>query len=169
MLPPFGLSAALTQWQFAPFVTGCAVLAAGLYGWGVIRVARKHPARPWPAWRSCAFLAGLLVIVLATQSGIGVYDDLLFYDHMIQHLMLLMVAPPLLIVGQPLTLLLHASRTPLHTWTQTVPRSRVASFVTWPVFGVVLYALSVMAALLPSPATDFGPSETPNNPELAAS
>src|SRR3984957_5280277 len=168
MLPPFGLSAALTQWQFAPFVTGCAVLAAGLYGWGVIRVARKHPARPWPAWRSCAFLAARLVIVLATQSGIGVYDDLLFYDHMIQHLMLLMVAPPLLIVGQPLTLLLHASRNPLHTWTKKVLRSRVASFVTWPVFGVVLYALSVMAAHLTSLANDFERNQTAHNAEHAA-
>ena len=99
MLPPFGLSAVLTQWQFAPIVTGFAVIAVGLYGWGVIRVARRHPARPWPAWRTCMFVAGLAVIVLATQSGIGAYDDVLFYDHMVQHLMLLMVAPPLLIAG----------------------------------------------------------------------
>jgi cytochrome c oxidase assembly factor CtaG len=168
MLPPFGLSAVVTQWQFAPVVTALAAVLTGLYGWGVIRVARKHPARPWPAWRSCAFLAGLLVIVLATQSGIGVYDDLLFYDHMIQHLMLLMVAPPLLIVGQPLTLLLHASRNPLHTWTKKVLRSRVASFVTWPVFGVVLYALSVMAAHLTSLANDFERNQTAHNAEHAA-
>ena len=43
---------------------------------------------------------------------------------MVQHLMLLMVAPPLLIAGQPLTLLLHASRNPLHTWAKRVLRSR---------------------------------------------
>jgi cytochrome c oxidase assembly factor CtaG len=121
MLPPFGLAAVLMQWQFAPIVTGCSVFAVGLYCWGVIRVARRHPARPWPAWRTGLFIAGIAVIVLATQSGIGAYDDVLFYDHMVQHLMFLMVAPPLLIAGQPLTLLLHASRNPLHTWAKRFP------------------------------------------------
>jgi cytochrome c oxidase assembly factor CtaG len=148
MLPPYGLSAVVTQWQFAPVVTGVVVVLAGLYGWGVVRVARRHPARPWPRWRSALFGAGLLVIVVATQSGIGAYDDLLFYDHMIQHLLLLMVAPPLLIAGQPLMLLLHASRNPLHTWAKRVVRSPVVGFLTWPVFGTVLYALAVLAAHL---------------------
>jgi cytochrome c oxidase assembly factor CtaG len=168
MLPPFGLSAVVTQWQLAPIVTAVVVAMAALYGWGVIRVARKHPARPWPAWRSCAFGAGLLVIVLATQSGIGAYDDILFYDHMIQHLMLLMVAPPLLITGQPLTLLLHASRNPLHTWAKKVLRSPVASFLTWPVFGAVAYAISVLAAHLTGVANYVEANQTAHNAEHAA-
>ncbi len=167
MLPPFGLSAVVTQWQFAPTVTGFAVIAVGLYAWGVIRVARRHPARRWPAWRTCLFVAGLAVIVLATQSGIGAYDDLLFYDHMVQHLMLLMVAPLLLIVGQPLTLLLHASRNPLHTWTKRVLRSRIASFLTWPVFGAVAYALGVMAAHLTAIASYVERNQTAHNAEHA--
>ena len=148
MLPPFGLSAVAAHWQFAPVVTGAVAVSAVLYGWGVVRVARRHPARPWPLWRAALFGSGLLVIVIATQSGIGAYDDLLFYDHMIQHLLLLMVAPPLLIGGQPLTLLLHASRNPLHSWAKQVIRSRVASFLTWPVFGAVAYAVAVVAAHL---------------------
>jgi cytochrome c oxidase assembly factor CtaG len=168
MLPPFGLSAVFTQWQFAPIVTGVVVVLTALYGWGVIRVGRRHPARPWPAWRTGMFLAGLLVIVLATQSGIGAYDDLLFYDHMIQHLMLLMVAPPLLITGQPLTLLLHASRNPLHTWAKRVLRSRLASFFTWPVFGSVAYALSVLAAHLTGIANYVERNQTAHNAEHAA-
>jgi len=113
MLPPFGWSAVVTQWQFAPVVTVLVVICAGLYGWGVVRVARRHPARPWPLWRTGMFAGGLAVIVIATQSGVGAYDDVLFWDHMVQHLMLIMVAPPLLIFGQPMTLLLHASRNPL--------------------------------------------------------
>jgi cytochrome c oxidase assembly factor CtaG len=167
MLPPFGPSAVVTQWQFAPVVTGVVVVLAGLYGWGVVRVARRHPARPWPRWRTAFFGAGLLVIVVATQSGVGVYDDLLFYDHMVQHLLLLMVAPPLLIGGQPLTLLLHASRNPLHTWTKRVIRSRVASFLTWPVFGAALYALGVMAAHLTGIATLVERNQTAHNAEHA--
>jgi cytochrome c oxidase assembly factor CtaG len=148
MLPPFGLNAALTQWQSAPVVSVCVALAAALYLWGVVRVARRHPARPWPAWRTGMFLAGLAIIVLALQSGIGSYDDVLFWDHMIQHLMLIMVAPPLLIFGQPITLLLHASRNPLHTWAKRVVRSPVASFLTWPVLGFALYAAAIVIAHL---------------------
>ncbi len=144
MLPPFGWHAVLTQWQAAPVVTVSVVAVAALYLWGVLRVGRQHPARPWPRWRTGLFLAGLAVIVIALQSGIGTYDDVLFWDHMVQHLMLIMVAPPLLIFGQPLTLLLHASRNPLHTWVKNILRSRVASFLTWPVFGFAAYAAAIV-------------------------
>ena len=138
-LPPVSVVQLVGLWQFAPVVTAFAVLAAGLYLWGVLRVRRRHPARPWPWYRTAVFLAGLAVIVIATESGIGSYDDVLFWDHMIQHLLLLMVAPPLLVVGQPATLLLHASRNPVHTWTKRLLRSHVVTWITWPPFGVALY------------------------------
>ena len=80
---------------------------------------------------------------LATESGIGAYDDVLFWDHMIQHLMLIMIAPPLLVLGQPVTLLLHASRNPVHTWAKRVVRSRVAAFLTCPPVVLVLYAATI--------------------------
>jgi cytochrome c oxidase assembly factor CtaG len=167
MLPPFGWSTVLTQWQFAPIVSVSVLIAACLYGWGAVRVARRHPARPWPAWRAGMFLAGLAVIVLATESGIGVYDDTLFWDHMIQHLMLIMIAPPLLIAGQPITLLLHASRNPLHTWAKRLLRSRVAAFLTWPVFGALSYAVAVVAAHLTGIANLVERNQTAHNLEHA--
>lgn len=148
MLPPFGWQAVLTRWQSAPVVTAFVVIAAGLYLWGVIRVARRHPARPWPAWRTGMFLGGLLIVLVALQSGIGSYDDVLFWDHMVQHLLLVMAAPPLLIFGQPITLLMHASHNPLHTWVKRVVRSPVASFLTWPVFGFAAYAAAIVVAHL---------------------
>jgi cytochrome c oxidase assembly factor CtaG len=148
MLPPFGLQAVLERWEFAPVVTALTAVAAVLYLWGVWRVGRRHPARPWPWWRTAFFLGGLAVIVLATESGIGTYDDVLFWVHMVQHLMLIMVAPPMLVVGQPVTLLLHASRNPLHTWTKRVIRSRVVSFLTWPPFGFAAYAATIVTTHL---------------------
>ena len=149
-LPPFGLSEALGRWQWAPVVTGIVVAAAALYLWGTLRVARRHPARPWPRWRTGIFLGGLLVIVLATESGVGSYDDVLFWDHMIQHLLLIMVAPALLIAGRPMTLLLHASRNPLHTWAKRVLRSRVVAALTWPPFGIAAYAATIVGTHLTS-------------------
>src|SRR5216683_5635426 len=143
MLPPFGWGEAATNWQFAPVVTAFTAVVAVAYLWGVLRVRRRHPRRPWPLRRTVPFLLGLLVINLATQSGIGTYDDTLFWDHMIQHLMLIMIAPPLLVLGQPVTLLLHASRNPLHTRVKKLVRSRVATFLTCPPFVLVLYAATI--------------------------
>jgi len=147
-LPPVSSAELVGLWQFAPVVTGLVVVAAGLYLWGVLRVRRRHPARPWPLWRTALFLGGLGVVVIATESGIGSYDDVLFWDHMIQHLLLLMVAPPMLVLGQPATLLLHASRNPLHTWTKKFLRSRVVTCLTWPPFTVALYVTVIVGTHL---------------------
>lgn len=149
-LPPFSLLQAISRWQFAPVVTAAVVAAAVLYLWGVVRVRRRHPARPWPLFRTVAFGLGLLVVVLATQSGIGTYDDSLFWDHMIQHLMLIMVAPPLLVAGQPVTLLMHASRNPLHTWVKRILRSKPVQAITWPGFGIAAYAATIVGTHLTS-------------------
>ena len=165
MLPAFGWQAVLTQWQFAPVVTGAVVAAAAMYLWGAWRVSRRHPARPWPWWRTALFLGGLGVVVLATESGIGAYDDVLFWDHMTQHLLLLMVAPPMLVVGQPVTLLLHASRNPLHTWAKRAIRSRVAAFLTWPPFGLVAYCVTVVGTHLTGLAHEILINQTLHNAE----
>ncbi len=148
MLPAFGWQAVLTDWVFAPAVTVPCVAAAALYLWGARRVARRHPARPWPWWRTAMFLGGLAVVVFALQSGIGAYDDVLFWDHMIQHLLLLMVAPPLLVAGQPVLLLLHASGNPVHTWAKRAVRSRLVTLLTWPPFGLAAYVVTIVATHL---------------------
>ena len=148
MLPPFGWEQVLGRWEFAPVVTVLSVTLAVLYLEGAWRVARRHPARPWPWWRTGMFLGGLAVVVLATESGIGAYDDVLVWDHMIQHLLLIMVAPAMLVVGQPVTLLLHASRNPLHTWVKHAVRSRVVTWLTWPPVGVIAYAVTIIGTHL---------------------
>ncbi|HXP57603.1 MAG TPA: cytochrome c oxidase assembly protein, partial [Streptosporangiaceae bacterium] len=72
----------------------------------------------------------------------------LFYDHMIQHLLLIMVAPALLVAGAPILLLMHASRNPLHTWTKRVVRSRVAAALTFPAVGIAAYAATIVGTHL---------------------
>ena len=66
MLRPFSFPAVFTVWQFAPIVTSAVVILAGLYLWGVVRVARRHPARRWPAWRTGMFLGGLAFAIIGT-------------------------------------------------------------------------------------------------------
>jgi cytochrome c oxidase assembly factor CtaG len=59
-----------------------------------------------------------------------------------------MVAPPLLIVGRPATLLLHVARNPVHTRVKRMLRSRVVSGLTWPPAAVALYASTVISTHL---------------------
>jgi cytochrome c oxidase assembly factor CtaG len=147
-VPPLTVGDALAEWQFAPLVSVLLTLLAAAYLGCARIVGRRHPARPWPVGRTAAFLLGLAAIAVATQSSVGVYDDVLFSIHMIQHLLLIMVAPPLLIFGRPVTLLLHAARNPLHTRIKQVLRSPLVSGLTWPPVAVTLYAAVVVSTHL---------------------
>jgi cytochrome c oxidase assembly factor CtaG len=149
-LPPLTGHTAFSQWEFAPIVTAGVAVMAVLYLVGVLRVRRDHPARPWPWLRTLAFLAGLATIVLATQSSIGAYDDVLFSVHMIQHLMLIMIAPVLLVAGRPVMLLLHASRNPVHRWTMQLVRSRVVTALTCPPVAALIYGATIVGTHLTS-------------------
>ncbi len=130
----------LADWTFRPIAVGLLLLAAGLYAWGMVRVKRRHPNHPWPAGRAASFAGGLAVIAIALMSAVGHYDTTFFWIHMIQHLLLIMVAPALLIHGRPLTLAMHASRNPLHTMIKRFLRSRFVTVVTCPLFAIPAYA-----------------------------
>ena len=94
------------SWTFDPLVVAGA--AVGLW-WYIRAVARLRPSR-WPKSRSRCFIAGNLVLILALMSPVDTYAELLLSVHMVQHLLLTMVAPPLLLLGAPLTLALRTVR-----------------------------------------------------------
>ena len=74
------------------------VLAAVLYalgGRGYRRAAEQS------RWRAVSFAAGLVTIVIAQDSPLDGYADSLFWAHMSQHVLLLTVAPPLVLLGRP--------------------------------------------------------------------
>jgi cytochrome c oxidase assembly factor CtaG len=147
-LPPLSPATALREWQFAPLVTAGLVILAGWYLTAAWRVRRRHPARPWPITRTAAFFAGLAAICLATQSSIGAYDDVLFSDHMVQHLLLIMVAPPLLVFGRPVTLLLHSVGNPVHKFVKRIARSKAVTALTWPPGVCVVYCTVIVVTHL---------------------
>jgi putative membrane protein len=98
---------AFTAWELDPLVWLGVALALVAYLWAVRQVDRAHPASPVPRRRVVSWLAGLAVIFVVLESSIGVYADALFSVHMVQHLLLTMVAAPLLALGAPITLLLR--------------------------------------------------------------
>ena len=99
-------------WTLPPFLTLCSILALVLYlrGW-----RRGHALRPneLPLWRAGCFCSGLLAFWLAIASPIGVFDDILLTAHMVQHLILMFVAPPLMLLGAPAVPLLRGLPRPL--------------------------------------------------------
>jgi len=56
---------------------------------------------PGGRYRSASFYVGLVVLVLAVDSPVDAYADRLFWAHMVQHVLLTMVAPPLILLGRP--------------------------------------------------------------------
>ena len=59
------------------------------------------------AWRAGSFLLGLFSIWVALASPIALWDEALLTGHMIQHLLLMTFAPPLILLGEPVMLLMH--------------------------------------------------------------
>jgi putative copper resistance protein D len=92
----------VTRWTVAVVPDLAAAFGAGAY----VAAAARVPG--WPRRRTLAFLAGLAWILVALQSGVAAADDQLLSAHMAQHMLLLMVAPPLILAGQPLLLALRA-------------------------------------------------------------
>ncbi|MGH2941108.1 MAG: cytochrome c oxidase assembly protein [Solirubrobacterales bacterium] len=73
--------------------------AALLYGLG----GRGRRKRPGDAWRTTSFLVGLAAVVIALDSPIDDLADRLFWVHMVQHILLIGAAAPLLALARPWT------------------------------------------------------------------
>lgn len=93
----------VSHWQLDPTVLVPLAAVAALY----LFAAACLPGR-WPARRTASFLAGVACLLVALQSGIDAYDDRLLSVHMVQHTLILLLAPLLLLGGRPVVLGLAA-------------------------------------------------------------
>jgi len=97
------LQAFLLSWEFEPTVIIGLMVAAGLYARGWRRLRRRgRGGRILKTWRAWCYGAGLLTVAVALLSPIGTFDSIFFFMHMTQHLLLIMVAAPLIWLGAPL-------------------------------------------------------------------
>lgn len=118
------LEAALCSWSFKPMPMLVLAAAVLVYARGWRQLHRQVPQR-FPRWRLFAYLAAIAALFLAIASPLDAFAGLLLQAHMIQHLLLMMVAPPLLLLGSPwLPLLCGLPR----TWV----RDGLGPFLTWP-------------------------------------
>ena len=132
--------AILLAWKLDPLVMGALLVAAAAYAWAVRRVNRGHPSNPQPAYRSWLFGGGLAAIGLALLSPIEAYEGELFSVHMVQHMLLELIAAPLLLAGAPITLALRAAAPQVRRRLLAVLRSRIVHAISFPVVAWVLFA-----------------------------
>ncbi len=137
------LDACLRSWPYDPWLLAALVLTAGVYlrGWLVLR--RRDPQR-WHAGPLWAFFGGLATVYLALASPIEPFSALLLQVHMLQHLLLMMAAPPLLWLGAPLFPVLRGLPRPIRTfWAVPLLSSsllrRLAARLTHPLTALPLF------------------------------
>jgi len=128
-------------WAVDPIPTAAVLAAAGTYLWGVTALPHRRPGRTWPRRRTASFLAGLTLALLVVIGPIGAFDRTFFWSHMVQHIALMMVIPPLLLLGAPVLLALEVARPATRKrWMVPVLRSRTVRWLTDPIVTWVLFA-----------------------------
>ncbi len=139
------LESALTWWAAEPLPWIGVGLALVGYLLAARRVNRTGPRTPIAGWRIACWLGGLATILIALVSAIDLYAEDFLSIHMVQHLLLSMVAPPLLALGAPITLLLRVA-TPEVRRRLILPvlHSRFVRFiasplVAWPLFTATMF------------------------------
>ena len=143
-LPPFSLSAVLTEWSLDPYLFVLTVWACGLYLYGVW-LLRSRGDR-WPVFRTVAFVGlGMGSFFLATSSGLAAYDTVLLSAHMVQHMVLSMLVPLFLALGAPVTLMLRTFPARPRRWLLALLHSRAAKVLTFAPLTFLLFVISPWA------------------------
>jgi putative copper resistance protein D len=130
------------RWALDVFILANLLVVAALYLWGV-RVCRAN-AMPWPVRSTSCFLAGLVLLAIAYLGPLAAWSHTFFWAHMSQHLIVMMAAAPLLVLGNPITLWFRASsgatrrRIVLPLLRSRGVRWLLNPYFTWALFALVL-------------------------------
>ncbi|GAB6899935.1 cytochrome c oxidase assembly protein [Kineosporia succinea] len=137
-----------TSWQ--PDLMWVVIAAVVLYAYvaGVVKLRRRGDA--WPVGRTISLVLGLALLVYTTCSGPAVYGRVTFSGHMVMHMMLTMIVPPLLVLAAPVTLALRTlavrkdgSRGP-REWLLVITESRYLQFISFPPVAAAVFAGSLV-------------------------
>ncbi|MFJ4829003.1 cytochrome c oxidase assembly protein [Streptomyces sp. NPDC088747] len=157
-LPPFTLGRGL-EWSADPFFLIACLAGIGLYGWGVVRLARRGDK--WSVGRTASFVVGVLTVMLVMCTRLNDYGMVMFSVHMVQHMVISMLSPILILLGAPITLALRAlpvasrrgGKGPRELLLMFL-HSRFMRIVTHPAFTIPLFIASLYGLYF-SPIFDF--------------
>jgi cytochrome c oxidase assembly factor CtaG len=151
---PSQVQLALASWTPPVPLTLAVILTASVYlrGWIHLRSVSIHAI---PAWRAASFVLGLFLIWIALGSPLAALDEELLTIHMIEHLLLMTFAPPLLLLGAPVMPFLHgvprhlvqAVVAPLFRWP---PLQWLGRVITEPVFCWLAAAAALLGWHIPA-------------------
>ncbi|HZZ26570.1 MAG TPA: cytochrome c oxidase assembly protein [Pirellulales bacterium] len=147
--------AVFSSWPAQPWLVLMLLFTAAVYGRGW-RFLRRHDPVRWNYGPLTAFIGGLLAMYLALASPIEAFAPFLLQVHMLQHLLLMMVVPPLIWLGKPFLPLLRGLPTeirrywvaPLLHWRKL---QRVATMITHPVTAFFIFLAVTWLWHLPGP------------------
>ncbi|GLY26958.1 cytochrome c oxidase assembly protein [Kineosporia sp. NBRC 101731] len=148
MPPAPNLTRWLTSWQ--PDLMWVVIAAVALYAYatGVIRLHRRGDT--WPVGRTVALVGGLAFLIYTTCGGPAVYGRVTFSGHMVMHMMLTMIVPPLLVLAAPVTLALRTlpvrkdGSRGAREWLLIITESRYLRVLSFPPVAAVLFAGSLV-------------------------
>jgi cytochrome c oxidase assembly factor CtaG/cytochrome c551/c552 len=134
-------------------VAAALAATAVTYATGAARLRAAAGRRAMPGWRLCAFGAGWLTLALANLPAVHELAETRFSAHMAQHQVLMLIAAPLLVLGQPLVALLWALPRRWRSRMRRVSRRAIIPLrglrgspaVVWALAGAVLWVWHVPA------------------------
>jgi len=131
------------SWTFEPGVLTLVAAAGFVYLRRFRAVRAASGTLALSGWRAASFLAGLACVLVALVSPVDRLADQILTMHMVQHLLLLDVAPVLCILGLTRVLLRPVTR-------RAQPVERRAGILGHPVFAAVLYVATMWAWHVPA-------------------
>ncbi len=146
-------SAAFESWAIDGRLLALLLLSAIVFIRGWLR-GRRLLRDPNDGLRLTAFMASLLVLFLASDSPLDAFDSLFLAAHMTQHLLLMMIAPPLLLLSNPLLPMLRGLPKPfvkegLGPFLSWKPLKRFFAWLTSPIPAWIVFAASTLFWHLP--------------------
>lgn len=131
------------SWTFEPLVALGVPIAMWIYArrWRTVR--REHGARGASHWRLASFTAGMAMILIALLSPVDELATKLFAAHMVQHVLLLDLAPILIILGFTKLILRPVTR-------RLTRIERRAGLLALPLFAAVLYVAAMWTWHIPA-------------------
>ena len=133
--PPIRLHQLLFDIQLNPLAIFSLVLELAsiyLYVRGQKRLSTR--GRDWSGTKTASFITGVVLIWVATGSGLASYDDSVFEIHVIQHLLLMNFAPIFIALGAPLTMATQASPRSIQVKIVAFLHSKPMLLLTFPAF-----------------------------------
>jgi len=147
--------AALRSWSIPPVATFGLLLTAMVYLRGWIRLRRAGSVEV-PPWRAASFFLGLFLLWIALASWLDTFSGFVLAAHMLQHMLLMMAAPPLILLGAPLVPVVRglprfAAREFAGPFLNWRPVDRVGHWLANPVLGLILMGVVNFAWHAPGP------------------